>query len=185
METGHELEIYEKGLEEFPVKNVISGNITMILWIALGTIACGLISYVGAWIYLSAGFLMVYIVLRKLVCANCYYYGKRCATGWGRLSAMLFSKGSTGQYSSCAGVKIAPVVYACLLLVPLVLCIAALFQEITFGNIITLVLLLVVSVYSSLIARKETCGNCRMRLICPGSAVKKTESIRRNNASGL
>lgn len=37
---------------------------------------------------------------------------------------------------------------------------------------LVLILLLLVSFYSGAISRKKACAKCKMRLICPGSAVK-------------
>ena len=162
--------IYKQGLESFPLSRVIFGNGMMLVWIGLGTIACWFIYPLVAWLYLAAALIMIFVVLRKLVCTNCYYYGKRCALGWGKVSALFFSPGSIDQFSTCAGIKAAPITYGLLTLIPLVLCIVALVQEATVLKTAVLVLLLAVSVYSGAIGRKQACINCKMRLICPGSA---------------
>ena len=47
----NETRIYEEGLEEHPVARVFLGNLLMILWIALGTIACWFLYPPAAWIY--------------------------------------------------------------------------------------------------------------------------------------
>jgi len=163
-------QIYKQGLESFPLSRVIFGNGMMLVWIGLGTIACWFVYPLAAWLYLAAALIMIFVVLRKLVCSNCYYYGKRCALGWGKVSALFFSPGSIDQFSTCAGIKAAPITYGLLTLIPLVLCIVALVQEATILRVAVLVLLLAVSVYSGAIGRKQACINCKMRLICPGSA---------------
>jgi hypothetical protein len=163
-------QIYRQGLESFSLSRVIFGNSMMLVWIGLGTIACWFVYPLVAWIYLAAALIMIFVVLRKLVCSNCYYYGKRCALGWGKVSALFFSQGSIDQFSTCAGIKAAPITYGLLTLIPLVLCIVALVQEATILRVAVLVLLLAVSVYSGAIGRKRACINCKMRLICPGSA---------------
>ncbi|MBN1255420.1 MAG: hypothetical protein JXA50_09125 [Deltaproteobacteria bacterium] len=142
----------------------------MLVWIGLGTIACWFVYPVVAWIYLGAAALMVFVVLRKLVCTNCYYYDKRCALGWGKLSVLFFSQGSIEQFSTCAGVKCAPLTYGLLTLIPLVFSVVAVVQEFTAIRIAVLVLLLAVSIYSGAVSRKQACINCKMRLMCPGSA---------------
>ena len=88
-----ELKIYEKGLEEYPKGRMILGNIIMLLWIALGTIACWYFYSLVAWVYLVFALIMVYVVLRKLVCTNCYYHDKWCGLGWGKLSALIVQEG--------------------------------------------------------------------------------------------
>jgi hypothetical protein len=167
-----DVRIYKQGLESFPLSRVIFANVLMLVWIGLGTIACWFIYPVVAWIYLAAAIIMVFVVLRKLVCTNCYYYGKQCALGWGKISALFFSPGNIEEFSTCAGVKAAPITYGLLTLIPLVLCIVALVQAVTALKVAVLVLLLAVSVYSGAIGRKVACTNCKMRLICPGSAAQ-------------
>lgn len=167
-----EKQIYEQGLEEYPKAGTILGNLIMILWIALGTIACWFLYPLAAWIYLTFAIIMVFVVLRKLVCQNCYYYGKRCALGWGKLSALFFKKGSIGDFHKSIGIKLAPFTYGLLTLIPLVLIAISIFGEFSILKISVLVLLLLISFYSGAVSRKKTCADCKMRLICPGSAAK-------------
>ena len=166
------VKLYEQGLEESPWTGVILGNLAMALWIALGTAACWFLYPIAAWLYLAAAVAMVFVVLRKLVCTNCYYYGKRCHIGWGKLSAMLFRQGSIEKFSTSVGVKLAPVTYGLMTLIPLALIIVALVQEVTAPKVVILVLVLLISAYSGAFSRKKSCATCKMRLICPGSAAK-------------
>ncbi|MBL7136580.1 MAG: hypothetical protein ISS81_08345 [Candidatus Marinimicrobia bacterium] len=168
-----ELKIYEEGLEETSLTNIILVNILMILWIALGTIACWYLSPLASWIYLGFAIITVYIVLRKLVCANCYYYDKLCYIGWGKISALFFKKGDIEKFDSNIGIKLAPVTYGLLTLAPLVLIIVSIFQQFSIDKIIVFSLLLLISFYSGGISRRKACENCKMKLICPGCAVKE------------
>lgn len=168
-----EIEIYEDGLEKYPKRGIIFSNIIMLLWFALGTIACWYFYPLAAWIYLAFALIMVYIVLRKVVCINCYYFGKLCAFGWGKLSAKMFKKGKIEDFNESIGIKLAPLTYVLLLIIPLVLIIISIIQEFSWYKISVLIPLLLVSIYSVGISRKATCSKCKMRLICPGSAVKK------------
>lgn len=162
----------EKGIEEFPKPTVIFGNFMMISWIGVGAAACYLFYPLAAWIYIAFAFVMVYVILRKLVCMNCYYYGKRCALGWGKLSALLFKKGHVEDFADAAGLKLAAPTYGLLTLVPLVLVIVSIVKSFSIGKIAMAALLLLISVYSGFISRKKTCGECKMKFICPGSAAK-------------
>ncbi len=164
--------IFEHGLEEYPRRTIIFGNVLMILWIALGTIACWLFYPLAAWIYLAFAIIMVGIVLRKMVCTNCYYFGKYCHLGWGKFSALLFKKGTVEEFEKSIGLKLAPPTYGLLSLIPIVLIIISIVQELTVFKISVLLLLLLVSFYSSTIGRKKACTACRMKLICPGCAAK-------------
>jgi len=167
------IKLYSNALEEYPKSSAVIGNLAMLLWIALGTIACWFFSPLIAGIYLAFAVLMVFIVLRKLVCTNCYYYGKWCSIGWGKLSALFFKKGSIEKFSTSAGVKLAPFTYGLLTLIPLVLIIISIYLEFTAVKLAVLVLLILISIYSGTAGRKKACLRCKMRLICPGCAVKE------------
>lgn len=167
-----ETKIYDQGLEEYPKAGIVLGNLMMIVWIALGTIACWFLYSLIAWIYLAFAIIMVFIVLRKLVCINCYYYDRWCCTGWGKLSALFFKKGNIEELSTNTDIKLAPFTYGFLSIVPIILIIVSIIQEFSISKVIVLVLLLSISFYSGAISRKKSCEKCKMKLICPGSAVK-------------
>ena len=169
---GNKIIIYEQGLEEYPKSNIILGNFLMLLWIALGTISCWFLHPLVTWLYLASAIIMVFVVLRKLVCTDCYYYDKWCCMGWGKLSALFFKKGKVEKFSNTLGLKLAPLTYGLLSLIPIILIVISLFQEFSLFKIIVLILLLLISFYSGVIGRKKSCAKCKMRLTCPGSAVK-------------
>ncbi|MDD2889121.1 MAG: hypothetical protein PHE49_00590 [bacterium] len=166
------MKIYEQGLEEHPKITIIFGNFMMLLWLALGTIACRFVHPLIGWIYLTFALLMVYVVLRKIVCTNCYYYGKWCPSGWGKLSALFFKKGDMEKFSTSVGIKLAPMTYGLLTVIPVILLIVSLFLKFSLPKIIVLVLLFLISFYSGGISRTKSCIRCKMRLMCPGCAVK-------------
>lgn len=166
------MKLYGKGLEEYSKANAIVGNIVMITWIILGTIACWFLYPVITWFYLAFVLIMIYIVLRKLVCINCYYYDKWCGIGWGKLSALFFKKGKIEKFNESIGLKIAPITYGVLTVIPIILIVVSLIQKVSIYKIAVLVLLVLIAFYSGGISRKKTCANCKMRLVCTGSAVK-------------
>jgi hypothetical protein len=141
----------------------------MAIWIATGTAACWFLHPIIAWVYLAVALIMVGVVLRKLVCTNCYYYGKWCSLGWGKLAALFFKAGDMEKFSKSIGVKLAPPTYGLLSLIPIVLVIVSIVLEFTVAKIIVLAVLLLVSVYSAFLSRKRGCANCKMKLACPGS----------------
>ena len=157
------------GLEKYPDSLIIFSNLVMALWIGLGTLACWFFYPLAAWIYLLVAVLMVGVILRKLVCTNCYYYGKWCATGWGKLAALFFKQGSIENFSRSIGVKLAPATYGLLSLIPIVLGVIAVIREFTMTKVSVLVLLFLVSFYSGAVSRRKSCRNCKMRNICPGA----------------
>jgi hypothetical protein len=63
--------------------------------------------------------------------------------------------------------------YGLLTLIPMILVIISMVQAFTIAKLVVLLLLLMVGFYSGFISRKRGCINCKMRLICPGCAVKE------------
>ena len=166
------IKIYQEGLEESSKAQIIFGNIIMLLLFALGTIACWFFNPIIAWIYLAFSIIMVGIVLRKLVCTNCYYYDKWCPIGWGKLAALLFNKGYINDFDSSIGMKLAPLTYGIISFVPVILVIISIIQNFLIVKLIVLIILLAIIIFSASIGRKEACRNCKMRLLCPGAAAK-------------
>jgi hypothetical protein len=166
------MKIYQEGLEESPKARIIFGNIMMLLLFALGTIACWFFNPIIAWIYLAFAVIMVGIVLRKLVCTNCYYYDKWCPMGWGKLAALLFKKGDINNFDSSIGMKLAPLTYGNISFIPMIFLIISIVQNFSVVKLIVLIMLITIIVFSATIGRKEACRNCKMRLLCPGAAVK-------------
>lgn len=169
---SEKIKIYKEGLEKYLKEDVILGNFLMVLWIFLGAASCWFFSPLAAMIYFDFAVLMIVFVLRKALCANCYYYNKRCNMGWGKLSALFFKKGNIGKFNKGVGQKLAPITYGLLTAVPIVLILISIFQDFSAVKIAVLVSLLLISFYSGAVRRKKTCAKCKMRLICKGSAAK-------------
>jgi hypothetical protein len=55
-----------------------------------------------------------------LVCARCYYYDRRCATGVGKVVALFFKKGQEEEFGQTASQKAVTLLLAVVLLLPLV-----------------------------------------------------------------
>jgi hypothetical protein len=86
-----------KAYEEFPI------------WIPLLSCALSLTIYIlGAYIFWSLyiPLMVAYVLfclwieyrLMKMSCANCYYYGKVCGIGRGKLAALFFKKGTPEEF---------------------------------------------------------------------------------------
>ena len=166
------VQLYEAGLEEYPVRDVIAGNLAMTALIVAGTLACWFVSPLFGIAYAVLAVFMVYFVMRRLVCTRCHYFGKRCGTGWGVLAAMWFARGRIEEFNTSVGVRLAPVVYGLMALLPLVAITVALLGGPTSSKLVVLGLLLALSFYSMGPGRRRTCSVCKMRLFCKGSAAK-------------
>jgi len=86
-----------KTFENFPCRIIIISNLVSIA-----------IYFIGAFIIFQLGIIwltlyLIYILgleirLLKKSCPNCYYYGKFCAFGKGKISSLFFKKGSPDKF---------------------------------------------------------------------------------------
>jgi hypothetical protein len=166
-----ELHLYDGGRDEFPVSQIITSNLIMLIWLAIGTFLSYLLHPWLGWAYLADGIIMMGFVMRKIVCANCAYYGKRCSLGWGKLSAAMFKQGNIEDFAEKT--RIAPVYYGSMTLLPIIFAVIAIVMDSTllvpglYGIGAMVVIMAIMGT-----SRKKTCAQCKMRLICPGCAVK-------------
>lgn len=105
----------------------------------------------------------------KLSCADCYYYGKRCAFGRGKAAALLFRKGSAERFAA------KPMTWFQLLpdmlvpLLPLAGGMILLLQEFAWYRVALLAVLLAGATYGNYFVRSTiACRFCKQReLGCP------------------
>jgi hypothetical protein len=170
---AQDVKLSDQGLEQYPMSRVILGNILIILWIVVGTIAVWFFSPMIATLYLIIAVIAVYLILRKLVCTNCYYYDKWCSMGWGKLAALLFKQGRIEEFNESIGLRLAPIVYGLLTIFPLIVVLVALIAVFDYYKLAVLGILLFFSVLSGSISRRSACASCKMKTMCKGSAVKQ------------
>ncbi len=165
-----EMNLYNDGLEEYPLSVVVKENTAIALWLILGTLIISQVSCIIGSLYLICALSMILVVMRKLLCTHCYYYGKVCHVGWGKLAALLFPKGEITQFSTCKGQKAAPIFFAALALIPVIFSLISLIIKFKFYKLPLIAVLIGTIIYSSVFARKKSCMQCKMKTICPGSA---------------
>jgi hypothetical protein len=134
--------LFNNGFEKYPITTVLLENSLMLIWILTGAYLCALISPTVGWVYLAFGLSMVLVIMRILVCRNCYYYSKRCHTGWGKLSAMYCKPGNISRFGCGAAGAVIPIFYSSMALIPLILGIISFVKSFTS---IALIILLVSS----------------------------------------
>lgn len=169
--------IYEKGLEEYPIATVIGQNLFFLIYFGIGFIGllplklCNipLISL----LYIIFLIVMLLFVLRKHLCTNCYYYGKRCSTNWGKLSSFMF-KEKSGNYE--LGIKLAGIIWGLATLIPVIGIIISLFLNFTIYKLVLMVLFILLTPINFLL-HKNSCKRCKMIYICPASMVKENKKI--------
>jgi hypothetical protein len=167
--------LYEKGLEKFPTSWIIGQNLFLTFYFAMAFIGMyplqiyriPIVSLLFA-IYII---LMLVFVLRKHLCTNCYYYGKSCHVGWGKLSACLF-KQKSGNYE--LGGKLANVTWILVATILPIIGIGAvvIWKWVSLYYTLLFIVFIVMSGLNFAI-QKKSCEKCKMRFICPGSLAKE------------
>lgn len=111
---------------------------------------------------------VVQVLLKKHNCSGCYYFGKNCHLGWGRLSAWLFRQDSgsmkTGMRLSLYYILSPPTFLVAAVLVGALL-------DVGVQHWIFLGLYVVLNLLSFAV-RMKGCRLCAMRDVCPGSAAR-------------
>ncbi len=164
--------LFNAGLEKYPFSTVIIENALILSWILSGSYLCKLFLPVLGWVYLVFGMSMVLVVMRILVCKNCYYHGKMCHTGWGKLSALYCKQGEITRFGCGFTGKMIPLFYASMTFIPIIFGVVSIVMNFSFLSMSVLVVFLGVAMLSSFTFRKKACGQCKMKIICQGSLAK-------------
>ncbi len=127
---------------------LVFGNLALVLWLVLATLAFWLSYGDLAWVFLLAASFVIYALLRRLGCSTCAYC-KSCTTGFGRLSGWFFGKRQTKDFMNKTALAFVVFLYCFLGLFPAVILIISIFQTLEVASVIVLVCLLAVSLYSA------------------------------------
>ena len=165
-----------KTYENFPKGIALSSNL-----VAISIYAIGAYILAGFGIVLSTLYLLycLWIEIRVLKgsCVDCYYYGKVCGFGKGKLCSLLFKKGESQKFveKEVSWSKILPDFMVFIL--PTVGGIIFLVREFSWLIIAMLTILLILSfVGNALIRGSVACKYCKQREIgCPAEKLFKKE----------
>ena len=165
--------LYDKGIEKYPLASAIGQNLFFVIYFAIAFIGMSSLQInnipIVSIIYIVFIGMMLIFVLRKHLCTHCFYYGKVCGTGWGKLAACLFKRNS-GNYE--LGGKLAGITWMLAMFLPLIGMIIALKLN-WFSITITLLLVIFIILNGvNFFVHKKSCEKCKMRFICPGSTAK-------------
>ena len=158
-----------KTFENYPIGSVILVVIFSIL-----------IYIIGAYILLklSVWLLILYLIycvwcesrVLKKSCINCYYYGKRCCFGRGKLCSLLFKKGNTKNFmkKKISWLDILPDFLVAIF--PIIGVVALLIINFNWAILILSIVLIILFFVGTPIIRGYSCKYCRQREIgCPAA----------------
>ncbi len=134
---------------------------------------------IGAYLIAPSGIVFVglyllfclYMELRVVTksCRDCYYYGKLCAFGRGKLCALVLPKGSPGRFLEKKITWMSLVPDLLVSLIPLVVGIVYLVRGFSWPRLVLLVVLVVLAFpVTGFVRGSISCKFCKQRLIgCP------------------
>ncbi len=165
--------------ENYPMRIVFISNLLSVLIYLIGAFIIYQIGIIWFIIYLCY-LIFLEIRLLKKSCIDCYYFGKSCAFGKGRISRLFFKKGDPKRFSqkTASWKDILPDLVAAL--VPAIICVFLLLINFNLLLLSLLILLIVLSSFGNGFVRgKLACIYCKQReLGCPAEQLfQKTEKI--------
>jgi len=132
---------------EFTRQFIILGNLGLLVWIFLAFFGVLFYNQILGWLYLIVEAAVIYGILRRLGCRNCYKC-KVCTIGFGRLAGAFFGKGFVKKESVGSRIGLIAFVYFLLLPLPAALLILSMLQAFSVLKVVVLVCLLAIGVYS-------------------------------------
>ena len=112
--------------------------------------------------------ILIQVLLKKHNCSGCYYYGKPCHLGWGKLSGWLFKQDS-GNLKTGMGLSLFYIIIPPVILVSGIL--TGILIDVTMWHWCILGVYLFLNVLMFPV-RKKGCRICALRDVCHGSAAK-------------
>jgi hypothetical protein len=162
--------------ENFPAWIVMLSNTVSILIYISGFIITLSLGWIAAVLYLVLILAFEYRLLSRH-CVNCYYFGKTCGFGKGRLSSLIFKKGDPSKFceKKISWKDMIPDLLVSL--VPLIIGIVLMVIKFDFILLFAAIILIVLTTGGNgFIRGKLTCRYCKQREIgCPAERLFSSE----------
>jgi hypothetical protein len=157
-----------KGHENYPVGIVILSNLVSLAIYGLGFLIISRLGFAFLFLYL----LYILILESRLLknhCTNCFYWGKTCGFGKGRLSSWVFKKGDIAKFCLKDMTWIDMIPDILVSLIPFAIGVILLVFKFDFVLLSALLLLLLLTtIGNGFIRGTLTCKYCKQReLGCP------------------
>jgi hypothetical protein len=158
-----------KRYENFPFWIVAVSNLLSFSIYAIGFYVLFKLGWLVSALYLAYVFLFMELRIISRHCIDCYYYGKTCGFGKGRVSALLFKKGDTSRFCRHEMTWKEMIPDMLVSLIPLVTGIILLFIKFDIELLLSLVLLVILTTVGNGFVRGNlSCKYCIQRDIgCP------------------
>jgi hypothetical protein len=138
--------------KDYSKTELIFGNLVIILWIGLGALSWTLFYPLASILSFGLTAFLVFYELGKHGCVTCYYC-KTCTIGMGKLPELFFRKAGTENVNRRA-LKLFPLVYLLLSVLPITIISISFFQEMAIYKAVLLASVVNFSIYSGVIRRQ-------------------------------
>ena len=158
----------ERYFENYPFWIVFFSNFVSIAIYLIGALIICQIGFF--WLILYLIFIVsLEVRLIKGHCVNCYYYGKTCAFGKGRISGILFKKGDLNKFCKMQITWKDILPDFMVSLIPIIIGIAVLIKDFNWVLLSLVIVLFILTFMGNAIIRsKLACKYCKQRQIgCP------------------
>jgi hypothetical protein len=165
--------------ENFPAWIVIQSNLVSILIYISGFLITLQLDLIVAILYLIFILALEYRLLSKH-CVNCYYWGKTCGFGKGRLSSVFFKKGDPSRFCAVQMSWKDLIPDLLVSLIPLIIAIVLMIIRFDLILLVAAIVLIVLTTSgNNYIRRNLTCRYCKQRESgCPAERLFSTKSTK-------
>jgi len=156
--------------ENYPKHIIAIRWIILLTTFGLGTYILSDLHYALAIVYIIYSVIALTLILPLSRCVSCFYHGRLCNTGWGRVAFYLFKKGDESKYVEHYNYAI---FLHLLWLVPLL---AALLQLVRKRDVLVLSILVIylfILFVEKIVLKKLCCKKCHQREFCPALPFRK------------
>lgn len=155
--------------ENYPLWMVLLSNALSISIYIIGVYILYWLGIIFSVLYLLFCLIME-IRLMKEGCANCYYYGKTCAFGKGRLASYFFKKGNPELFTQKDISWYAVLPDFLVFLIPLAGGILSLINKFSWIILLLIIIILILGLGGNAFIRSLTCKYCKQKeLGCPAT----------------
>ncbi len=154
--------------ENYPLSTVALANLNTISIPIIGLVILSGFGVVVAILYIAFSVAMTFNVLGRH-CVDCYYYGKTCFSGWGKVSSRMFKRGNPKAFAQREVTWLAILPDFLTTLFPVFGGIVLLASSFAWTIVGAMVLLLLLSTWgNSLVRGRLACRFCKQRCLgCP------------------
>lgn len=162
--------------DKFPAWIVILSNLFSLLIYILGISITFRLGWIAAILYLIYILALEYRLISKH-CVNCFYWGKICGFGKGRLSSLIFKRGDPSKFCENKMSWKDMIPDLLISLVPLIIGIVFIIIKFDFILLFAAIILIVLTtVGNGFIRGKLTCTHCKQREFgCPAEKLFSKE----------